>query len=131
MAVPKRKVFETPQEVRDYLRLMLGTEQREVFSVLFFTSQLELIAYEPMFAGSLASSHVYPREILQRVLHHRAFSVILSHNHPSGSVSPSGADIKMTDKIQAILGLIDVCVLDHVIVSSDAALSMRELGLVK
>ena len=130
MAMPKRRVFQTPTEARDYLRLMLGQEQREVFAVMFFNVQLELVAYEPMFAGSMVYTHVYPREILQRVLYHRASSVILSHNHPSGDVAPSAADMAMTHKIKAILDLIDVTLLDHVIVSGSAALSMAELGLI-
>ncbi len=108
---------------------MLGAEQREVFSVLFFNSQQELIAYEPMFAGTLTCTAIYPREIIQRVLYHRASGVILCHNHPSGNVIPSLADRNITEKIKIVLGLIDVQVLDHVIVSADATLSMRELGL--
>lgn len=126
MTLPKRRVFRTPTEVRDYLRLMLGQEQREVFAVLFFNPQLELVAYEPMFAGSLLSTQVYPREILQRALHHRATGVILSHNHPSGGVTPSPADIAMTQNIKTTLGLIDIVVLDHVIVSGTTTFSMRE-----
>ncbi len=131
MAVPKRRVMQTPQEVHDYLRLMLGAEQREVFAVMFFNIKLELVAYEPMFAGSLISTHVYPREILVRALHHQAKGVILAHNHPSGDVQPSAADIGMTKNITTILGLIDVDVLDHVIVSADAAFSMGAQGLIQ
>ena len=49
-----------------------GQGQREVFAVMFFTTRIELVAYQPMFAGSLASTQTYPCEILQRALYHRA-----------------------------------------------------------
>ena len=129
MTAPKRTTLQSPQAIKDYLRLTLGQEQREVFAMLFFNTQCELLAYEPMFAGSLVSTMVYPREVLLRTLHHRATGVVLSHNHPSGNSEPSHADVQMTEKIIAILGFIDVQVLDHVIVSGTAAFSMREAGM--
>jgi DNA repair protein RadC len=68
--------------------------------------------------------------VVMRALHHRAHSVVLAHNHPSGQPTPSPADIAMTNKLSAALGLIDMSVLDHIIVSAHAAVSMAELGLV-
>jgi DNA repair protein RadC len=64
-----------------------------------------------------------------RALHHSACSLILAHNHPSGDVAPSQADIQLTAKLRAALALLDVSVLDHVIVGRDRALSMAEQGL--
>jgi DNA repair protein RadC len=73
---------------------------------------------------------VYPREVVMRALHHRAHSVVLAHNHPSGQPTPSPADVAMTSKLSAALGLIDISVLDHIIVTAHAALSMSEAGLI-
>ena len=73
---------------------------------------------------------VYPREVVLRALHHSAASVILAHNHPSGSVQPSRADEALTQSLKAALALVDVRVLDHVIVAPGASLSMAEQGLV-
>ena len=78
-----------------------------------------------LFAGS-----VYPREVVLRALHHRAAAVVLSHNHPSGSVQPSRADETLTQTLKAALALVDVRVLDHVIVGQGQALSMAEQGLI-
>jgi DNA repair protein RadC len=120
----------TPQQLRDYVRLHIGNKPYEVFAVLFFNVQQELLATEELFRGTLTQSSVYPREVVLRALHHHAHAVVLAHNHPSGQPTPSPADVAMTNRLAAALGLIDVSVLDHIIVSSSSAASMAELGLV-
>jgi DNA repair protein RadC len=64
-----------------------------------------------------------------RVLHHHAAAVLLAHNHPSGAVQPSPADIALTHTLRAALALVDVRVLDHIIVAPGVSLSMAEQGL--
>lgn len=73
---------------RDYLRLLLGDEDREVFTVVFLDAQHRVITCEPMFYGTLTQTAVYPREVARRALHHNAGAVIFAHNHPSGMVIP-------------------------------------------
>jgi DNA repair protein RadC len=119
----------TPQQLRDYVRLHIGSKHYEVFCVLFFTVNQELIAIEELFKGTLTHTSVYPREVVMRALHYHAHAVVLAHNHPSGQPTPSPADIAMTSKLAAALGLIDIIILDHIIVSSSAATSMAEMGL--
>jgi DNA repair protein RadC len=67
-------------------------------------------------------------EVVLRALHHRAGAVVLAHNHPSGSVSPSRADKALTQHLQAALRLVDVRVLDHFIVAPGAWVSMAQEG---
>jgi DNA repair protein RadC len=124
-----RTVFASPQAVRDYLQLQLGGKSQEVFAVLFLDVQHRLLALEEMFKGTLTQTSVYPREVVLRALHHQASSVVLAHNHPSGTVQPSPADEALTRALKAALALIDVNVMDHVIVSRDQSLSMAEKGL--
>ena len=126
----ERPVFETPLDMQDYVRLMIGAKPHEVFVALFLDAKNHLISTEELFRGSLTSTSVYPREVVLRVLHHGAANVILAHNHPSGGVEPSQADIHLTQRLKAALHLIDVQVLDHIIVSSSAALSLSERGLI-
>ena len=64
-----------------------------------------------------------------RALHHQSAAVVLSHNHPSGSVQPSRADEALTQNLKASLALVDVRVLDHIIVGQGQTLSMAEQGL--
>jgi DNA repair protein RadC len=122
-------LFDTPQAVRDYLQLQLGSRPHEVFAILFLDSQHRLIALEELFRGTLTQTSVYPREVVTRTLALNAASVVLAHNHPSGSAQPSRADEALTQTLKAALALIDVRVLDHFVVTSNQAVSMAELGL--
>jgi DNA repair protein RadC len=125
----ERTVFDTPDAVKHYLQLHLANRRHEVFAVLFLDVQNRLIALDEMFQGTLTQTSVYPREVVLRALHHQASAVVLSHNHPSGTVQPSRADEMLTQTLKTTLALIDVRVLDHVIVAPGEALSMAERGL--
>ena len=126
----QKPLFNTPQAVRDYLQLQLGGLHHEVFAVLFLDSQHRLIALEEMFRGTLTQTSVYPREVVKQALTLNASSVVLAHNHPSGTAQPSRADEALTHTLKAALALVDVRVLDHFVVIASQAVSMAELGLV-
>lgn len=125
----ERTVFDSPGAVKEYLQMHIGSRPYEVFAVLFLDAQHRLIVLEELFRGTLTQTSVYPREVVTRALHHHAAAVVLSHNHPSGSIEPSRADESLTQTLRAALALVDVRVLDHVIVSTGQALSMAEKGL--
>ena len=126
----QKPLFNTPQAVRDYLQLQLGGLHHEVFAVLFLDSQHRLIALEEMFRGTLTQTSVYPREVVKQALTLNASSIVLAHNHPSGTAQPSRADEALTHTLKAALALVDVRVLDHFVVTASQAVSMAELGLV-
>lgn len=125
----QRPVFDSPQAVRDYLKLQLSALEHEVFAVLFLNAQHHLIAYEPMFRGTLTQTSVYPREVLKRCLDLNAAAVILAHNHPSGVAEPSRADEFLTQSLKSALAMIDVRVLDHMVVGRGKVVSFAERGL--
>lgn len=125
----QRDVFQSPQQVRNYLMLKLGGLTREVFMVLFLDAQNRLHATEEMFSGTLTQTSVYPREVVKRAMHHNAASVIFAHNHPSGVPTPSAADEMLTAQLKQALALVDVRVLDHFIVAGNQTLSFAERGL--
>ncbi|MEY4694795.1 MAG: hypothetical protein RLZZ95_1244 [Pseudomonadota bacterium] len=124
----QREVFHSPDAIRHYLQLHLAHKSHEVFAVLFLDNQNRLLAMEELFRGTLSQTSVYPREVVMRALHHQAASVVLSHNHPSGSVQPSRADEHLTQTLKASLALVDVRVLDHIIVGQGQSFSMAEQG---
>ncbi|MDW5442297.1 RadC family protein [Polaromonas sp. SM01] len=124
-----KPLFSTPQAVRDYLQLQLGSRPHEIFAVLFLDSQHRLIALEELFRGTLTQTSVYPREVVVRALALNAASVVLAHNHPSGAAEPSRADEALTQTLKSALALVDVRVLDHFVVTRSQAVSMAELGL--
>jgi DNA repair protein RadC len=121
--------FHSPDGVKDYLRLHLATERRELFGGIFVDSQNRVIAFEVLFVGILSQTSVYPREVVLAALGHEAAAVVLVHNHPSGSVQPSRADEALTATLKNALSFVDVRVLDHMIVGGAAVLSMAEQGM--
>ena len=125
----QQTLLASPEAVRDYLQLQLGSRPYEVFAVMFLDSQHRLIVLEELFRGTLSQTSVYPREVVVRALALNAASVVLAHNHPSGSAQPSRADEALTQTLKAALGLVDVRVLDHFVVTSTETVSMAERGL--
>lgn len=119
----------SPELARRLVRLHLAAAERERFGVLFLDSQHRVIAFEVLFAGTLAQVSVYPREIARRALQLNAGAVILAHNHPSGHPEPSRADVDMTRGVQRVLGALEVAVLDHLVIGGDHVVSFAERGL--
>jgi len=119
----------SPDASTRLIQLRLAGKQREVFTVLFLNAQHQLIVAEDMFQGTLDGAAVYPREVVKRALELNAAAVILGHNHPSGVATPSQADKRITERISAALGLVDIRVLDHVIVAGTESVSFAQDGL--
>jgi DNA repair protein RadC len=119
----------SPQSVRDYLKLTLKNLPHEVFVGVFLDARNRVIEVEELFRGTLMQTSVFPREIVKRALHFNAAAVIFAHNHPSGVAEPSGADQTLTEALKRALGLIDVRVLDHFIIAGGSAMSFAERGL--
>jgi DNA repair protein RadC len=119
----------SPREARELAQLVVGGELSEAFAVMFFDNQHKLIAQRVMFRGTIDGASIHPREVVKAAIESNASAVILAHNHPSGSMEPSGADIKITDRLKSALGLIDVRVLDHLICGNGEAMSFAERGL--
>lgn len=124
-------VFDSPQVLRDWLRLYCARIEHEVFLVLYLDARHALIEAEEMFRGTLTQTSVYPREVVKGALKRNAAAVALAHPHPSsGCAEPSRADEFLTSSLKSALNLIDVSVIDHFIVSGNVVLSMAERGLV-
>ncbi|MEW5834342.1 MAG: DNA repair protein RadC [Pseudomonadota bacterium] len=123
-------VMNSPQALRDWLRLHCAGLQHEVFIVLFLDAQNRLLSAVEMFRGTLTQTSVYPREIVKSALERNAAAVALAHNHPSGSAEPSRADEFLTQNLKSALALVDVRVLDHFVVAGDQCASFAERGLI-
>jgi DNA repair protein RadC len=119
--------FTNPHHVMEYLRLKLGSYDREVFALMLLDNQHQLIRFEELFFGTIDAASVYPREVVKAALNVNAAAVILAHNHPSGIAEPSSADKRITSRLSDALGLIDVRVLDHIVVGK-RCVSFAERG---
>ncbi|MFZ5555527.1 MAG: RadC family protein [Pseudomonadota bacterium] len=125
----RRDALTSPAAVRDYLRLALQGKEREVFVAVFLDAQHRAIGVEELFAGTLAQTSVYPREVVRRALAINAAAIIFAHNHPSGLAEPSHADQALTRALTQALALVDVRVLDHFVVARGSCVSFAERGL--
>lgn len=123
-------VLDSPDAVTRYLRLAIGQQPVEVFYVVFLSAQNRVLAVEELSRGSLTETRVYPREVVRRALFHHAAAVIVAHNHPSGVAEPSAADQAVTVRLKQALQLVDICLLDHIVVTGAHAESLAERGWV-
>lgn len=118
----------SPQAVKDYLRVVFRTRQHESFLVLFLDVKNRLIECKEMFRGTLTHTSVYPREVVKEALQRNAASVMLAHNHPSGSPTPSESDLLLTRTLMQALALVDVRILDHFVIAGHQVHSFAEHG---
>ena len=122
-------VLSNPGDTLRFLQYHLGTHNREVFCCIFLDSQHQVLCCEDLFFGTLDGAAVYPREVAIRALQYRAAAVIFGHNHHSGIAEPSSADRRITERLCAALGLLDIRVLDHVIIGRGQEFSFAREGL--
>jgi DNA repair protein RadC len=125
----QRDVLGSPESVRQWLRLKLGSLEHEVFAALWLDAQNRLIEYEELFRGTFTQTSVYPREVVKSVLGCNAACVLFAHNHPSGVAEPSRADEALTQALKQALRLVDIKLLDHFVISGNHAVSFAERGL--
>lgn len=117
------------EEAYRFLKPRLRDLPHEVFSVIFLNQKHGVLAYRELFRGTICASTVHPREVVKEVLRENAAAVILAHNHPSGHVSPSPDDMRLTEDLRALLKHLDVRVLDHLIVGGNGYFSFAREGL--
>ena len=117
-------------DVHEFLIHHLRDKNREVFLVIFLNGRNQFIGHEQLFEGTLTSSAVYPREVVQKVLFHDAAAVVLVHNHPSGNPKPSLEDKTITSRLKTALESIDVSVHDHLIVAGNNIFSFADEGMI-
>ena len=108
----------------------ISQDDVEKMYCIFLDAKNKIIKIEKLFSGTIAAAAVYPREIVKKVIKLKATAIILSHNHPSGDITPSTSDFAITARIQAALSSIDVALHDHLIIGKDFY-SFAEHGFLK
>jgi len=127
-AKEKRQVSCTT-ELLDFCRTVMGAKKDEEFCVIYLDAQNQIIEFETIQKGIVNQAVVYPRQVLESALKKKASAIILAHNHPSGHVRPSDADIRLTKTIQETAKVLDILVHDHIIIGENRFFSFREEGL--
>ncbi|PIW30379.1 MAG: hypothetical protein COW29_04235 [Rhodobacterales bacterium CG15_BIG_FIL_POST_REV_8_21_14_020_59_13] len=125
-----RPVISSWPALISYCRTAMQHEPVEQFRVLFLDKKNRLKADEVISKGTVDQAPVFPREVVKRALAHEASAIILVHNHPSGDVTPSTADIEITKTIVDASKPFNIIVHDHLIIGREMTASFKSLGLI-
>jgi len=115
-----------PSAVYELVKDELVSSDREMLLSVMLTTKNQLIGVETVSIGSINVTTMSPREVFKSAILANAISIILCHNHPSGCLIPSGADIQMTEQFVEAGELLGIKVLDHLIVSDQGFKSLRD-----
>ena len=117
----------SPDDAVRLVSEMLKGYDREVFCLVNFRNDMSPINMNIVSVGTLNASIAHPRDILKSPVLSNAASVMIFHNHPSGSLEPSKEDVQVTDKLQKLFSLVEIPLLDHIIIGTgDRYYSFRE-----
>jgi len=113
------------KQAYDYLKDM-GNLRKEQLRGLYLNSRYQVIHEEVISIGSLTANIVHPREVFQPAVEHGAIAVILTHNHPSGRVNPTQADIEVTQQLVKAGTILGIDVVDHLIITETRHVSLMQ-----
>jgi len=115
----ERPIIDSPEKAVAKLS-DIRSKKQEYFICLTLDGANRLIAKRTITIGTLTSSLVHPREVFADAITDRAASIIVAHNHPSGSLEASKADIEVTNQLHKAGNVLGITVLDHVIVTNNS-----------
>lgn len=114
----------------DYCRTAMAYQTVEEFRIIFLNSKLMVMDEETQQRGTVDQVSIHPREVIMSAMQRGASAMILIHNHPSGIVTPSKADIEITKRIKEAAEAVSIQLFDHLIISKSDVYSFREKGFV-
>ncbi len=127
----EKPFYKSSQEVFDYLYYAMRGLKKEVFKVLYLTSQNQIIDTVDLSAGTVNSSAVSPREVIEGAIKNNAAALIFVHNHPSGATEPSASDKSLTRELVYAGRIMQIKVLDHIIIGDNRYYSFAGEGLIE
>jgi DNA repair protein RadC len=126
-----RPVYQSAQQVFDYLYHSMRDLKKEIFKVLLLNSQNQIIETTDLAEGTVDSSYIAPREVMENALKHNAVSLIFAHNHPSGNPEPSSSDKELTRDLVFAAAIMQLKALDHIIIGNNRYFSFAGEGLIE
>jgi DNA repair protein RadC len=118
------QVIRNSKDVFDYL-LDMRSLTKEHLRGIYLDTHHRVIHDEVISIGTLNSNLVHPREVFKPAIEYGAAGVILAHNHPSGVITPSQADVEITEKLISASKLIGIPLVDHVVIAGDTFISIE------
>ncbi|MFY9242701.1 MAG: DNA repair protein RadC [Polaribacter sp.] len=128
IALEKAKITSS-KDAFTIMQPIIGDLEHEEFWVLFLNNSNKVLAKNQISKGGLTATLVDVRLLFKQALELTAVAIIVCHNHPSGKLKPSNADIQLTQKIKQAGNTLDVKVLDHLIITEKAYFSFADEGI--
>lgn len=125
----EKPVIDSSIKAGEYVLSLFVGQKYEIFYVICLDSQNRVTWADVLFEGTLNETSIYPRNLVEVALRHKANSIIIAHNHPGGSLKPSSADLNATKSIKNALETISIKLLDHIIVGDHKYMSFAESGI--
>lgn len=129
-SVNKKDIITKSKDIALFMQAQLAYKSHELFIAIYLNNAQKILHHEIISEGGMTGTVADPRVIIKKALAYDAVSIILCHNHPSGSLKPSKADEVLTKKISNAAILFDIKVLDHIIVSSEGYYSFADEGMI-
>lgn len=126
-----KPIYKSSKEIFDYLYHSMRDLKKEVFKVIYLNSQNQIIDTADLFEGTVDSSVISPREVMEGAIKHNATSLIFVHNHPAGNPEPSGNDKEVTRDLVYAGSIMRIRVLDHIIIGNNRYFSFASEGLIE
>jgi len=126
-----KPVYKSAQEIFDYLYHSMRDLKKEVFKVIYLNSQNQIIEVAALFEGTIDSSFIPPREVMESAIKHNAACLVFAHNHPSGNPEPSKYDKEVTRDLVYAASIMRIRVLDHIIIGNNRYFSFASEGLIE
>ncbi len=121
--------IDSPWHVFQLLKDQYGSARQEHFIVLMQDTRGCSLGHEVIAIGTLNETLVHPREVFYPAIRHKAASIVVAHNHPSGDPSPSTEDFEVTERLCDAGRLVEIPLIDHIIITSSHFISLRQKGL--
>ncbi len=121
--VPDRPIIDSPEKAVEQLSDIRDKKQ-EYFVCLTLDGANRLIAKRIITIGTLTASLVHPREVFADAITDRAASIIVAHNHPSGNLEPSEADLSVTERLTDASAILNITFNDHILVTKSSFTSI-------
>ena len=122
----KKKKFRSSDDVVNYFIPLMRNLKKEIFKIVLLDSKNKILKDIVISQGSLTSSLVHPREVLNPAIKESAAAIVLIHNHPSGDPAPSQDDIEITHRLKQACDIVGIKVLDHIVIGEKSHFSFLD-----
>lgn len=131
LADSQQPVIANYDQLVEYCRQSMSFSDVEELRIIFLDCKMKIISQELMQKGTLNQVAIHPREVIKAAMNKNASSIIMVHNHPSGDVTPSKADINITKQIAEACSAVNIKLEDHLVISRNDCFSFKAAFILK